>query len=72
MVGLITDDDETAYRREVNNPTGLSGKQPASVNKMKELIGKYRRRGEKLDPIIISGFAAEGVSNFVHITKDHS
>ena len=57
MVGLITDNDETAYREEVRElavwcqDNNLS----LNVNKTKELIVDYRKRSAEQAPIHIAG-----------------
>ena len=69
MVGLITDNDETAYREEVRN---LS----SNVSKTKELIVDYRKRRAEKAPISIEGTVVERVESFkfigVHITNELS
>ena len=76
VIGLITNDDETAYRREVEilelwcqeNNLALN------VDKTKELIIDYRRPPRAHSPIQIGGTAVERVKEFkflgVHITED--
>ena len=75
-MGLITNDDETAYRREVEilelwcqeNNLALD------VDKTKELIFDFRRSPRVHSPIQIGGAAVERVKEFkllgVHITED--
>ena len=66
MVGLITDNNETAYREEVNN---LS----LNVIKTKEMIVDYRKKRTEHAPILIDWAAVEQVESFmflgVHITN---
>jgi hypothetical protein len=75
VVGLITDDDKTAYREEVRDLavwcqyTNLS----LNVSKTKELIVDYRKRRAEHAPIHINRAVVESVSfKFlsIHITKD--
>ncbi|KAM9414193.1 uncharacterized protein ACWYII_012911 [Salvelinus alpinus] len=74
VVGLITNNDETAYREEVralgvwcqeNNLT-------LNVNKTKEMIVDFRKQQRELPPIHIDGSVVEKVESFkflgVHIT----
>ena len=78
VVGLITNNDETAYREEVralgvwcqeNNLT-------LNVNKTKEMIVDYRKRRTEHAPILIDGAVVEQVESFkflgVHITNELS
>ena len=68
LVGLITNDDETAFRAEGNN-NNFS----LNVNKTKELIVDYRKQRVEHVPIHIDGSVVERVKSFkfldVHITK---
>ena len=68
VVGLVTDNDETAYREEVRD-NNLS----LNVIKTKEMIVDYRKRRTKHAPILINGAVVEQVENFkflgVHITN---
>ena len=65
MVGLITDNNDTAYREEVRNlavwcqDTNLS----LNVSKTKELILYYRKRRAKQALINISGAVVEWVES---------
>ena len=78
VVGLITDNDETAYRELVRDlavwcrDTNLS----LNVSKTKELIVDYRKRRAEHAPILINGVVVERIESFkvlgVHITKDLS
>jgi hypothetical protein len=75
VVGLITDNDETAYREEVRElavwcqDNNLS----LNVNKTKELIVDYRKRRAEQVPININGAVVERVESFkflgVYITN---
>ena len=61
VVGLITYNNETAYREEVS----------LNVSKTKELIVNYRKRRAEQAPINIDGAVVERVEFFgVHITND--
>uniref|UniRef100_A0A8K9XFW9 Reverse transcriptase domain-containing protein n=1 Tax=Oncorhynchus mykiss TaxID=8022 RepID=A0A8K9XFW9_ONCMY len=75
VVGLITNNDETAYREEVrafgvwcqeNNLT-------LNVNKTKEMIVDFRKQQREHPPIHIDGTVVERVASFkflgVHITE---
>ena len=75
-VGLITNNDETAYREEVRalgvwcHENNLS----LNVNKTKEIIVDFRKQQRKHPPIHIDGRAVEKVECFkflcVHITNE--
>ena len=66
VVGLITDNDETAYREEVrdldewcqNNNLCLN------VTKTKEMIVDYRKRSTEHAPILIDGAVVDQVESF--------
>ena len=74
MIGLITDGDERAYRREIkyltlwcdNNNLSLN------VNKTKEIIVDFRKSKGIHTPISIKGSSVDIVDNFkflgLHIT----
>ena len=74
VVGLITNNDETAYREEVRDLAVWCQDNNLSLNvsKTKELIMDYRKQAH----IYIEGAVAEKVESFkflgVHITKDLS
>ena len=76
IVGLITNNDETAYREEVRALAEWCQENYLSfnVNKRKELIVDYRRQQREHAPIHINGTALEQVESFkflgVHITDD--
>ena len=65
IVGLITNNDETAYREEVTileewcQENNLS----LNVNKMKELIVDFRRQQREHAPILIDRAAVEKVKS---------
>ena len=67
MVGLITDNNEAAYREEVRE---------LAVTKTKKLIVDYRKRQAEKAPINIDGAVVEQVESFkflgVHITNELS
>ena len=72
LVGLITDNDETAHREETCQDNNLS----LNVSKIKELIVDYRKQRAEHVPIHINKAVVERVESFkflgVHITKDLS
>ena len=78
VIGLITNDDETAYRSEVENLEKGSQKDNLALNgdKTKELIIDFRRPPRVHAPILIGGIAVERVKEFkflgVHISDDLS
>ncbi|KAK6320198.1 hypothetical protein J4Q44_G00093050 [Coregonus suidteri] len=63
--GLITDDDETAYREEVNDLAVWCQDNNLSLNvsKTKELIVDYRKRRAEHAPIHIDGAVVERVES---------
>ena len=69
-VGLITDNDETAYREEVRD---LAMWCQDNVIKTKEMIVDYRKKRTEHAPILIDGAVVEQVESFkflgVHITN---
>ncbi len=73
---LITDNDETAYREEVNTLTKWCQENHLSLNidKIKELVVDYRRQSRAHTPITIDKTPVERVNSFkflgVHITED--
>ena len=74
VVGLITDNDEKAYR-EVRDLTRWCKDTNLSLNvpKTKEMIVDYRKRRTKHAPILIDRAGVEQVESFkflgVHIAK---
>ncbi len=76
VVGLITNDDESAYREEVHTLTNWCHNNNLSLNisKTKELVVDFRRRTSVHPPITIDRTPVERVSSFkflgVHITED--
>ncbi|CDQ84200.1 unnamed protein product [Oncorhynchus mykiss] len=57
VVGLITDNDETAYREEVRDLAGWCQNNNLSLNvaKTKEMIVDYRKRRTEHIPILSDG-----------------
>ncbi len=76
VIGLITDNDETAYREEVSTLTKWCQENHLSLNidKTKELVVDYRRQSREHTPITINKTPVERVNSFkflgVHITED--
>uniref|UniRef100_A0A4W5LAU3 Reverse transcriptase domain-containing protein n=1 Tax=Hucho hucho TaxID=62062 RepID=A0A4W5LAU3_9TELE len=75
VVGLITDNDETAYREEVRDLTVWCKDNKLSLNviKTKEMIVDYRKRRNEHTSILIDRAEEEQVESFkflgVHITN---
>uniref|UniRef100_A0A673ZE27 Reverse transcriptase domain-containing protein n=1 Tax=Salmo trutta TaxID=8032 RepID=A0A673ZE27_SALTR len=75
VVGLITDNDETAYREEVRDLAGWcqNNNLPLNITKTKEMIVDYRKRSTEHVPILIDGAVVEQVESFkflgVHINN---
>ncbi|TKS65503.1 RNA-directed DNA polymerase from mobile element jockey [Collichthys lucidus] len=79
VIGLITNNDETAYREEVQHLTTWCADNNLLLNtsKTKELIVDFRKeRRSTHDPIHMNGMAVERVSSFkflgTHISEDLS
>ncbi len=76
VIGLITDNDETAYRAEVSTLTQWCQENHLSLNivKTKELVVDFRRQSREHTPITIDKTPVERVYSFkflsVHITED--
>ncbi len=76
VIGLITDNDETAYRAEVSTLTKWCQENHLSLNidKTKELVVDFRRQSREHTPITIDKTPVERVNGFkflsVHITED--
>ncbi len=76
VIGLITDNDETAYRAEVSTLTKWCQENHLSLNidKTKELVVDFRRQSREHTPITIDKTHVERVNSFkflgVHITED--
>ncbi len=66
VIGLITDNDETAYREEVSTLTKWCQENHLSLNidKTKELVVDYRRQSREHTPITIDKTPVERVSSF--------
>ena len=66
VVGLITDNNETAYREEVKDLAVWYQYNNLSLNfiKTKEMIVNYRKRRTKHAPILIDGAVTEQVESF--------
>uniref|UniRef100_A0A4W5LD23 Reverse transcriptase domain-containing protein n=1 Tax=Hucho hucho TaxID=62062 RepID=A0A4W5LD23_9TELE len=75
VVGLITDNDETAYREEVRDLAVWCQDNNLSLNvtKTKEMIVDYRKKRTEHAPILIDGAVVEQVESFkflgVHINN---
>jgi hypothetical protein len=75
VVGLITDNNETAYREEIRDLTVLckDNNLLLIVTKTKEMIVDYRKRRTNHAPFLIDGAVVEQVETFkflgVHITN---
>uniref|UniRef100_A0A3Q3GWF6 Reverse transcriptase domain-containing protein n=1 Tax=Labrus bergylta TaxID=56723 RepID=A0A3Q3GWF6_9LABR len=79
VIGLISNNDDTAYREEVQHLAAWCADNNLLLNtsKTKEIIVDFRReRGSTHNPIHINGMAVERVSSFkflgTHITEDLS
>ena len=61
VVGLITDNDETAYREEVRDLAGCcqNKNQSLNVTKTKEMIVDYRKRRTEHPPILVDRAVVE-------------
>ena len=76
VMGLIDDDDETAYRAEVEKLTQWCQENSLALNvsKTKELIVDFRRPEREHAPITINGAVVEQVSEFkflgINISRD--
>ena len=64
VVGLIINNNGTAYREEVRALVGWSQENNLNVNKTKELIVDYRTQQREHAPIHIDGAAVERVKSF--------
>jgi hypothetical protein len=75
VVGLITNNDETAYREEFKDLAVWCQDKNLSLNviKTKEMIVDYKKKMTEHAPILIDGAAVEQVERFkflgVHITN---
>ena len=66
MVGLITNNDKTAYREEVRALGGWfqENNLTLNVNKTKEMIVDFKKQQREHPPIHIDGTAVEKVESF--------
>jgi hypothetical protein len=66
VIGLITDNDETAYTEEVRDLAGWCQNNNISINvtKTKEMIVDYRKRRTEHAPILIDVAVVEQVESF--------
>uniref|UniRef100_A0A8K9WXB8 Reverse transcriptase domain-containing protein n=1 Tax=Oncorhynchus mykiss TaxID=8022 RepID=A0A8K9WXB8_ONCMY len=73
VVGLITDNDETAYKEEVRDLARWCQNLSLNVTKTKEMIVDYRKRRTAHAPILIDGAVVEQVESVkslgVHINN---
>ena len=75
VVGLISDNDKTAYREEVRDLAWWCQNNNLSLNviKTKEMIVDYRKKRTEHAPILITAAAVEQIESFkylgVHITN---
>jgi hypothetical protein len=78
VVGLVADNDETAYSEEVRDLAVWCQDDNLSLNviKTKEMIVEYRKRRTEHTRILIDGAVVEQVESFkflgVHITTNLS
>ena len=74
VLGLITNNDETAYREEVRPLAEWFQENSLNVNKMTELIVDLRRQQREHASILLDEATVETVKSFmflcVHITDD--
>ncbi len=76
VIGLITENDETAYREEVSTLTKSCQEKHLSLNidKNKELVGDFRRQSREHTHTTIDKTPVEQVNSFkflgVHISED--
>ncbi len=76
VIGLINENDKTAYREEVSTLTKWCQENHLSLNidKTKELVVDFRRQSTEHTPITIDKTPVEWVNSFkflgVHITED--
>ncbi len=76
VIGLITDNDETAYREEVSTLTKWCQENHLSLNidKTKELVVDFRRPSREHTPIAIDKTPVEQVNSYkflcVHVPED--
>ena len=72
MVGLITNNDETAYREEVRGGWCQENNLSLKINKTKEMIVDFRKQQREHPPIHIDETVVKKVESFkflsIHIT----
>ncbi len=73
VIGLITDNDETAYRAEVSTLTKWCQENHLSLNidKTKELVVDFRRQSREHTPITIDKTPVERVNSFKFPRRSH-
>ncbi len=73
VIGLITDNDEMAYREEVSTLTKWCQENHLSLNidKTKELVVDYRRQSREHTPITIDKTPVERVTSFKFLGVPH-
>ncbi len=74
VLGLISNNDETAYLDEVERLTSWCQDNCLSLNvsKTKELIVDFRKRQQRpYTPLMISGYPVERVSSFEYLRCKH-
>ena len=69
VVGLITDNDESAYREEVRDLArwGQNINLSLNITKTKEMIMDYRKRRTEHTPILIDGAVVEKFESFMFL-----
>ena len=69
MLGLITDNDETAYREEVRDLAVWChhNNLPFNLIKTKEIVMDYRKMRDENAPILIDGAVVEQVESFLFL-----
>ncbi len=73
VIGLITDNDEMAYREEVSTLTKWCQENHLSLNidKTKELVVDYRRQSREHTPITIDKTPVEWVNSWAPVWEPH-
>ena len=69
MVGLITNNDETAHREEVRDLAMWCQDNNLSLNVTKEMIVDYRKRRTENTPILVDRAVMEQVESQQSITN---
>ncbi|TWW68215.1 hypothetical protein D4764_19G0000130 [Takifugu flavidus] len=76
VIGFIKDNDESAYREEVDHLATWchNNNLLLNTNKTKELVLDFRRKADIHPPVHINGVAVERVSSFkflgIHLSQD--